>query len=437
MSNPLRNHPIGAVVTSAVIIVLAALGVYRYYNTPISNLRRIYVGQVDWVHYSDRSTGNPTQTSVTLKSGDSVELCGDQERQLAVGSNYRLELRQIVDRANSSADSLSQATCDQIIAIESIPREIDLGSVSGHIISAEMNQSGDHIYHPQTTEPSKAIALDASGLGKRYSFTVHIEDGNHSRQALPICDDLLGEWNDDPFDVFEGIAGEHRWRSPSGAWPGMLSHPPIPNSPWNSVTLFFNKTAKSERFGCFPLLAIGNDESGVVVPSHNLGSLYPERQEALMASFLHSMQAFSPPNGMDVYAQGGNAPAPAQGDDAHLTPHEIIRNCKADPHVKTVTAELAEGTQSEMSLYDCGTWHKFLMVSDQDRNELCSVDFTLAIVDDGFNIGPGPRRVTISTTSMQGSGAESPPWTVVLTVADGKLTATSEDNFSPKIECER
>lgn len=146
---------------------------------------------------------------------------------------------------------------------------------------------------------------------------------------------------------------------------------------------------------------------------------------------------FQNPQAAASSSAGEDTTASATAQSArHFAPHEILQICKGNTSVPSFISKLGGGTSAQLNLYECEGFHKFLMVSDTERHELCSLDFTEANIDDGFHIRFVPSGVVIATTGLAGSNGEPPSWTVELTRRNGQLTATSEDYVAPKVECE-
>jgi hypothetical protein len=376
-----------------IVACISAIALVWYLNR--DDGEDVYVGKVSSIHYyKPHKYGGGGFTAVwwnySLEVG-TMNFCGDQEGRFLVGHGYRVVAKTSVVRNNGGADD-----CQRVLYMEDLGDRAEADHISGRIASAV---------------PRRLFLSNM--LGKLvYTFNLEVEDSNQSKHSVTLCDDNFGPKDIEAYRVLQDLQG---------------------NPDWSTVTVFYNGAAKSQRYGCYPLLTVRNEKTGLWLTSRSIPMFYSDRDE------INRQFGVPVSKAQDVSPEQA-APAlivvPASTPEARL-PSEILRSCKTDSRVPTVMAMLDGADPDEIALHDCGGPDLFITIRQNERNRVCSLDFTGSYVENGFKISvEATGKVIISTSLLPGSNGESQPWTVELTQSHGILSATSADESSPKVECE-
>lgn len=267
----------------------------------------------------------------------------------------------------------------------------------------------------ETTE----VAIFADDNGKLY-----IANPDELPRKYPLD---LGIWQSlypNHYLVVEGM-GYQEWAD------GVASHP---KAQWTYVVW----TLCKERIPVYTFEHVGLVDAGEDIPLRSACTVF------------HDLKSFDLERLGDTNAgptssaeTGGSA---VGSDDATrvlgaLQPREILQRCRLAPGARPITVALDGSVPDEISLYDCRPEGPFVIVSEKQRNTVCSLDFTLSDVTD-FKITQEASGVRIATSVLAGSSGEVNPWIVQLSKNNGVFSAILEEGGpfepgrNPVVRCE-
>jgi hypothetical protein len=154
----------------------------------------------------------------------SMHYCGDQGDKFVTGRLYRVLSKPVVTARNRGTGYV----CERIIHVEQLPDQPEVASQSGKIV--------------------KAISSDDDTT---VNVTLETDGG---QRDLTVCNDNVNSVGFEfsrIYHLLEGIAKQNQSTIPNNG---------KAESHVSSVNLFYDKGALSRKYGCYPPMAIGNND---------------------------------------------------------------------------------------------------------------------------------------------------------------------------------